>query len=213
MVPLSGRLSIETRSGSVGRGRIGIIEIWHECPECVESAANLRSRTGPMSFQCLALERKDRTMSFTEGTVDLTEDFGQPVDAVFAAWSEENAQRAWGDPGEGWKMSFDRFRFTVGETDVCRFGPTGGQQYINENRYLEIESGKRIVYSTSLSSNGRLTFAGTVAITFEEVGDGTRMRLVEQGLYFNGHDDVAGHRSGWASMLGALGKYLRSERS
>ena len=106
-------------------------------------------------------------------------------------------------------MSFDRFQFTVGETDVCRFGPVGGQRYVNENRYLEIDAGRRIVYSTSLSSDGRLTFAGTVAVTFEEAESGTRMRLVEQGLYFDGQDDVAGHRSGWESMLAAFGRYLR----
>lgn len=151
-------------------------------------------------------------MSIIEGTVDLTKEFAQPKDAVFAAWSTEEAQLAWSDPGEGWELSFDRFRFTVGQTDVCRFGPVGGQQYLNENCYLEIEAGKRIVYSTSLRSDGRLTFAGTVAVTFEEADDGTRMRLVEQGLYFDGQDDVAGHRSGWESMLGALGKYLRSGR-
>lgn len=150
-------------------------------------------------------------MSIIEGTVDLTKEFARPVDTVFAAWSSEEAQRAWSDPGEGWELSFDRFRFTVGETDACRFGPTGGQRYANENRYLEIEAGKRIVYSTSLSSDGRLTFAGTVAVTFEKTDDGTRMRLVEQGLYFDGQDDVAGHRSGWESMLGALGKYLRGQ--
>ncbi|MDI6029377.1 SRPBCC domain-containing protein [Corticibacterium sp. UT-5YL-CI-8] len=148
-------------------------------------------------------------MSIIEGTVDLTRDFDRPVDAVFAAWSREEAQLAWSDPGDGWEMKFDRFRFTVGETDICRFGPVGGRQYINENRYLEIEAGKRIVYSTSLSSEGRLAFAGTVAVTFEETADGTRLRLVEQGLYFDERDDVAGHRSGWEGMLGALGEYLR----
>ncbi|MFU0507812.1 SRPBCC domain-containing protein [Pseudaminobacter sp. NGMCC 1.201702] len=151
-------------------------------------------------------------MSIIEGTVDLTKNFAQPVDAVFAAWSTEEAQLAWSDPGEGWELSFDQFRFAVGEADVCRFGPVGGQHHVNENRYLEIEVGKRIVYSTSLSSNGRLIFAGTVAVTFEEKDDGTRMRLVEHGLYFAGQDDVAGHRSGWESMLGALGKYLHSGR-
>ncbi|RVP06529.1 ATPase [Sinorhizobium meliloti] len=151
-------------------------------------------------------------MSIIDGTVDLTKDLDRPVDAVFAAWSREEAQRAWSDPGEGWELSFDQFQFAVGETDICRFGPAGGQQYINENRYLEIEPGKRIVYSTSLSSDGRLTFAGTVAVTFEETDSGTRMRLIEQGLYFDGQDDVEGHRSGWESMLGALGKYLHGGR-
>lgn len=135
-------------------------------------------------------------MSMIEGTVNLTKDFDQPIEVVFAAWSQEEAQRTWGDPGEGWDLSFDRFRFTVGETDVCRFGPAGSQQYVNENRYLEIEAGKRIVHSTSLGSNGRLIFAGTVAVTFEKADDGTHMRLVKQGLYFDGQDDVASHRSG-----------------
>lgn len=151
-------------------------------------------------------------MSIIEGTVDLTKDLDRPVDVVFAAWSREKAQRVWSGPGEGWELSFDQFQFAVGETDVCRFGPAGGRQYINENRYLEIEPAKRIVYSTSLSSDGRLTFAGTVAVTFEEADSGTRMRLIEQGLYFDGHDDVEDHRSGWESMLGALSKYLRSRR-
>ncbi|MEO4001761.1 SRPBCC domain-containing protein [Mesorhizobium sp. CAU 1732] len=147
-------------------------------------------------------------MSVIEGTIDLTKDFAGPVDTVFAAWSSEEAQRVWSDPGEGWELNFDQFRFAVGETDVCRFGAIGGQQYVNENRYLEIEAGRRIVYSTSLSSDGRLTFAGTVAVTFEEADHGTRMSLVEQGLYFDGQDDVAGHRSGWEGMLEALGRYL-----
>lgn len=151
-------------------------------------------------------------MSIVEGTVDLTRDFDQPIAEVFAAWSSEDAQRTWGEPGEGWEMSFERFRFHVGETDICRFGPKGGPQYINENRYLLIEPEQRIVYATSLKSADRLTFAGTLAITFETTGDGTRMRLIEQGLYFDGQDDVAGHRSGWEGMLAALGKYLRGRR-
>lgn len=72
-----------------------------------------------------------------------------------------------------------------------------------------IDYGQRIVYSTSLASEGYVTFAGTVAIAFEARGNGTRLRLIEQGLYFDGEDDVAGHRSGWESMLDALGRFLR----
>lgn len=155
---------------------------------------------------------KGLRMSIVEGTVDLTLEFGASVEAVYAAWSSEEAQRVWGDPGNGWEMTFDQFRFTVGETDVCRFGPKGGEQYVNENRYISIEPEKRIVYSTSLHSSGRLDFAGTVAVTFESTDKGTRVRFVEQGLYFNGADDIACHRSGWESMLAALGEYLVSSR-
>lgn len=47
-------------------------------------------------------------MSIIDGAVDLTKNFDRPVDAVFAAWSREEAQRAWSDPGEGWELSFRR---------------------------------------------------------------------------------------------------------
>ena len=147
-------------------------------------------------------------MSTVVGTVDLTRDFDRPVGAVFAAWSDERAQLIWGDPGEGWSMDFDTFRFAIGHTDVCRFGPVGGQQYVNENRYLVLDPATRIVYATLLSSEGRVSFAGTVAVDFEPTATGTRMRLIEQGLYFDGQDDVEGHRSGWQGMLNALGTFL-----
>jgi uncharacterized protein YndB with AHSA1/START domain len=148
-------------------------------------------------------------MSIVEGSVDLSRDLDQPVEAVFAAWSDKEAQLTWSAPGEGWSMAFDAFNFAVGQTDICRFGQNDGRQYVNENRYLVIEHGRRIVYATSVASEGHVTFAGTVAIAFDAKGSGTRMRLIEQGLYFDGQDDVEGHRSGWESMLDALGRYLR----
>jgi uncharacterized protein YndB with AHSA1/START domain len=147
-------------------------------------------------------------MSIEQGVVDQTRVFDQPTNTVFAAWSTKQAQLIWTDPGADWSMSFETFRFEVGETDVCRFGPDGGPQYLNENRYLAIEPARRIIYSSSISSGGRLSFAGTVVVTFEAVGEGTRMRLIEQGLYFDGHDAVEGHRSGWESMLDGLTTYL-----
>lgn len=147
-------------------------------------------------------------MKVIRGMVELSRDFDQPIATVFAAWSDKQAQLIWGDPGQGWSMSFDRFDFAVGQTDICRFGPEGGGQYLNENRYLIIEPGSQIVYSTSLACDNRINFAGTVAVSFDGQPNGTRLRLIEQGLYLNGIDDTEGHRSGWESMLDALGRYL-----
>ena len=152
-------------------------------------------------------------MSIEQGTVDISRTFAVPVAAVFAAWSGKSAQRVWGDPGPGWQMDFERFRFTVGESDLCRFGPKDGPAYLNENRYLEIAPEKRIVYASLLRAGGVLTFTGTVIVTFEPVQGGTRMRLVEQGTYFDGHDRVDDHREGWRSMLEAMDAYLRQEHA
>lgn len=169
---------------------------------------NINAQASILSSDPLT-KREEFAMSVSEGTVDLTKIFNVPVEKVFAAWSDKQAQLAWSDPGEGWSMSFDAFRFAVGESDLCRFGPDGGAEYLNENRYLVIEPGKRIVYSTSLMNEGRVGFVGTVAVAFEMAGDGSRMRLIEQGFYLDGLDDVAGHRAGWESMIEALDKYLR----
>jgi uncharacterized protein YndB with AHSA1/START domain len=151
-------------------------------------------------------------MRIVEGTVTLSKDYSSPVASVFAAWSQPEAQLAWGDPGQGWVMVFDQFRFAVGETDICRFGSVGGPEYVNENRYLLIEAESRIVYATSLASKGVLNFAGTVAVGFEATPGGTRLTLVEQGLYIDGRDDPADHRSGWDGMLTALAGYLGGPR-
>lgn len=148
-------------------------------------------------------------MSIEQGTVDIGKTFAAPVAAAFAAWSGEAAQKVWGDPGPDWQMRFERFRFTVGESDICHFGPRGGPAYLNENRYLEIVPEKRIVYASLLRADGALTFAGTVVVTFAPAEGGTRMRLIEQGTYFDGRDRVEDHREGWRSMLEAMDAYLR----
>ncbi|MGJ7042078.1 uncharacterized protein YndB with AHSA1/START domain [Shinella sp. BE166] len=148
-------------------------------------------------------------MSIEQGTVDITKTFAAPVAAVFAAWSQKTAQLAWGDPGPDWQMSFERFRFTVGESDLCRFGPKDGSTYLNENRYLEITPDRRIVYASTLQEAGILSFSGTVVVTFEPADGGTRMRLVEQGLYFDGRDRADDHREGWRAMLEAMAGYLK----
>jgi uncharacterized protein YndB with AHSA1/START domain len=148
-------------------------------------------------------------MSIEQGTVDITKTFAAPVASVFAAWAEEAAQRAWGDPGPEWQMHFERFRFTVGDSDLCRFGPKDGPVYINENRYLEITTNSRIAYASTLREEGVLTFAGTVVVTFVPGEGGTHMRLIEQGLYFDDRDKADDHRAGWRAMLEAMDSYLR----
>lgn len=147
-------------------------------------------------------------MHVQAGTVDLTREFRHPVASVFAAWASAEAQLEWGDPGDGWSLAFDRFAFTVGERDTCRFGPAGGPQLVNDVDYLVIETDRRIVCSTCLRGAQGLSFAGTLAVTFSTAEAGTRLRLVEHGLYFDRMDDVEGHRSGWEGMLDGLARYL-----
>lgn len=147
-------------------------------------------------------------MSIRNGVVVLDRTFKAAPGTVFAAWSSEAAQREWGDPGEGWSLTFDAFTFRTGETDICRFGPTGGEEYVNRNRYLDIQPNARILYATTLECRDRITFAGVVAVTFEPQGSGTTLRFTETGVYLDDADTVEGHEAGWIAMLDALGRWL-----
>lgn len=133
--------------------------------------------------------------------------------AVFAAWSRRDALLDWGAPGPGWILEYDAFDFRVGHTDACRFGPEGGPPWVNRNRYEQIQQDRRIVYTSTLSREGVLGFAGLVTVEFEDVGTGCRMTLTEQGAYLDGEDDSAGHRAGWSDMLDALGRHLQRAES
>lgn len=142
------------------------------------------------------------------GIVELEYRFRCPVSAAFEAWSDRKAVELWGHPGEGWTMSIDRFSFHFGNSDLVRFGPAGGAEYVNENRYIEIVKDSRIIYSSTVSSGRQLQFAGIIVVQFEPLdGGGTLMRFVEQGLYLDAADSVEGHRAGWQQMFDALRKH------
>lgn len=146
------------------------------------------------------------------GLVELQRDYPSAPDAVFAAWSDADAQLAWSAPSAGWWMTCEAFRLEVGHTDVWRFGPDGEAGYVNENQYQEIVPGERIVYTTTLSHDGRLSFAGAVSLEIAAYGQGARLTLREAGVHLDG-DDTEGHRQGWTSMLDALGEHLAAGAS
>ena len=96
MVPLSGRARMATVRAAVGFGRVGMAQDWHICPENVENVSTGRGRVHACS--CRSTNRKEKTMSIELGTVDITRTFAAPAASVFAAWSQQAAQEAWGDP-------------------------------------------------------------------------------------------------------------------
>lgn len=148
-------------------------------------------------------------MTLPHATVRLERTYPVPPSAVFAAWSRRDALLEWCSPGAGWIFEYDAFDFRAGHTDVCRFGPEGGPVWTNRNRYEQILPQQRIVYTSTLSSDGVLGFAGLVTVEFEDGGGQCHMTLTEQGAYLDGSDDAAGHRTGWNDMLDALGQYLQ----
>jgi uncharacterized protein (TIGR03086 family) len=65
----------------------------------------------------------------------------------------------------------------------------------------EIEPGKRLVFGWGFEGADNPSDMSTVTITLEPVADGTRVRLIHEGLPA---DQEAGHAQGWDHYLGRL---------
>jgi len=150
--------------------------------------------------------------SISHGTVALERIYPASIETVFAALSNETALIEWSSPGDGWMLRYERFDFRVGNTDVAHFGPVGGETYVNQATYFDILPNRRIVFSSTIAHQGRITFAGIVTMELEEAGQGTLLRLNETGAYLDDADGVEGHREGWVGMLDGLGIWLKRNR-
>jgi uncharacterized protein YndB with AHSA1/START domain len=128
---------------------------------------------------------------------------------VFAAWSTAEALLRWGSPGEGWQVGFDRFDFRVGGGNICRFGPAGGDVYVNDARYQDIVPDRRIITADTMTCGDKPLFAGLATVEFHPAGAGCRLVFTEQGAFLDGHDLPENHKAGWTEMLGNLDIELR----
>jgi len=151
-------------------------------------------------------------MTVRPATLVFERDYPVSPDKVFAAFADPKAVLDWGSPGEGWEMRYDAADFSVGGTDLCRFGPVGEGSYVNAIRYEVIEPGRRIVQISTLSHKDMRTFVGVVAIEFTPTATGTRLKLTEIGVYVDGADNPEGHEEGWSAMLDQLGGHLGKQR-
>ncbi|MFC3711187.1 SRPBCC domain-containing protein [Sphingoaurantiacus capsulatus] len=146
-------------------------------------------------------------MPATAGIVEIAKPYAATPAQVFAAWASPQAMLIWSAPPPGWTMACTAFRLEIGHADEWRFGPEGEAPYVNINRYVAIEPDRRLAYTTTLSHEGQLDFAGSVCVTFEATESGCHLTLIEAGIYLDA-DDRDGHEAGWQSMLDALADYL-----
>ncbi|URK87110.1 SRPBCC domain-containing protein [Rhizobium sp. RCAM05350] len=85
--------------------------------------------------------------------------------------------------------------------------PVGAEPYVNTVHYHAIRADQDIVYSSTVSHENGLLFAGTVLLELVQTASGTDFRLTATGFYFDG-DSPEGHKEGWAAMLNGLTAYL-----
>ena len=151
--------------------------------------------------------------SVVHATIVLERIYSASPARVFAAWSNKEALLRWGNPGDGWVTSMDRFDFRVGGGETSRFGQPGGETYLNETTYLDIVPDRRIVSSGAVSRGPDRLSVGLLTVEIRPEGEGSRLVLTEQGAFLDGHDLPENHEAGWGSMLDNLGDELARGRA
>jgi len=145
----------------------------------------------------------------THATFKLERTYDAPLGQVFKAWANPEPLLRWGSPGEGWTTAFDRFDFRVGGGAISRFGPKGGETYVNESLYMDIVPDARIMSADTMTSDGKRLFAGLLTVELRAAGAGCQLVLTEQGAFLDRHDLPENHKGGWSTMLDNLHTELR----
>jgi uncharacterized protein YndB with AHSA1/START domain len=73
-----------------------------------------------------------------------------------------------------------------------------------ESVYHDIVPGERIVYTSGLFADGRLTTVSLTTVQFGSAGDGTALMLTEQGTFLDGQEQPSWRERGTDDQLDAL---------
>jgi uncharacterized protein YndB with AHSA1/START domain len=153
------------------------------------------------------------TSSVSLDTFVIERTYDAPVAQVFRAWAEPELKARWfaGSTdalGAGYELDF-----RVGGREVNRGGPPGGPVYTYESEFRDIVPEQRIVYTYEMHADEARISVTVATVEFRNQGATTQLVLTEQGVFLDGHDNVAQREAGTRSMLESLAAGLSAARS
>jgi uncharacterized protein YndB with AHSA1/START domain len=128
---------------------------------------------------------------------------------VFAAWADQAAKSQWFGTGSE-EHALD---FRVGGREHLIMRTPEGVTYAFDSTYQDIVPDERIVYSYDMHRDEARISVSVATVEMISAEGGTLLRLTEQGVFLDGHDDPAAREHGTGEMLDALAGALRLETS
>ncbi|MCR4269056.1 SRPBCC family protein [Nitratireductor sp. ZSWI3] len=115
--------------------------------------------------------------------------FRVPPHRVFAAWSQQEARRAWASCHIDLYDVDYGLDFRVGGSEHNRARERGRDVFIYEARFLDIVEDHRIVYAYEMRLGQKRVSVSLATVGFVAAGEGTRMTFTEQVVFLDGHTD------------------------
>jgi uncharacterized protein YndB with AHSA1/START domain len=123
---------------------------------------------------------------FDTFTIERTLD--APPARVFEALAKPEVKAKWFVGPSSWKGDERRMDFRVGGREHVGGEHAGGITSVFDAQYLDIVPNERVVYVYEMTVNGRKISASLATFELFEIGGKTKLRLTEQGAYFEDPD-------------------------
>ena len=132
-----------------------------------------------------------------------------PPAKVFAAFASAKAKDAWfRGPGGEWTLLKREMDFRVGGRERLKGRWPSGTITDFDAVYQDIVPDRRIVYSYAMHLNAVRISVSLAVIEVEPSGEGTKLRVSEQGAFLDGYDDAGSREEGTGHLLDAIGRSL-----
>lgn len=138
----------------------------------------------------------------------LERDYRASVGEAFTAWSDPVAKAHWFTRPSA-RHTLD-FRTGGIERVIDRL--PDGREVIFESTYRDIRPDNRIVYSSTLSTEGVLATVSITTVEFTSNGDGCHLVLTEQDTCLDGQELPEWRKRGTGDWLDTLGADLEGTR-
>jgi uncharacterized protein YndB with AHSA1/START domain len=137
--------------------------------------------------------------SVITSTFTLEREYPVAPATVFAAWADPATKHDWYAPtSEDHELDFrvdGRETLQVKTMTVV-------------STYHDIVENERIVYTTTLSDNDQPVTVSLTTVEISAAGTGSRLTLIEQDSFLDGHEEPAWRQQGTSDWLDALGAAL-----
>lgn len=138
-------------------------------------------------------------MAITHSTFTLERRYPATVERVFQAWANPEARRRW--MAQGAEHSQD---FVVGGLETVKGFDPEGRALTYEARYAEIVLNERILTTSTLHTEDRLSTVSVTSVEFLAEDADTLLVLTEHGIYLAGQEQPEWREHGTAQQLDTL---------
>jgi uncharacterized protein YndB with AHSA1/START domain len=138
-------------------------------------------------------------MEVTHSTFTLERRYPASVERVFEAWANPEARKRW--MAQGAEHSQD---FVVGGLETVKGFDGQGRPLTYEARYAEIVPNERILTTSTLHTEDRLSTVSVTSVEFQAEDAGTLLVLTEHGVYVAGQEQPAWREHGTGQQLDTL---------